>query len=222
MGLTIAIDGPVGAGKSTIARGVADALSILHLDTGAMYRALAIGTTRAAVDPLDREAVEALCARLSVRVSQEKGGQRTFLGEEDVTDIIRTPEISSAASAISTHPGVRARMVALQRQYADRADMVLDGRDIGTRVLPDATFKFYLDAPPEVRASRRFMELREKGDSTSPEKVLEDIKARDAQDMGRAADPLRKAEDAIVVDTGGLTAAEVVSLLVKRIREDMR
>jgi len=222
MGLTIAIDGPVGAGKSTIAKGLADALNILHLDTGATYRALALGVLRAGISPADRAGVEAYCAGAHVSVRLDGRTQRTLLNGEDVTDQLRTPEISAAASAISVYPAVRGRMVALQRRIAEDADIVLDGRDIGTRVLPDARFKFYLDAPEAVRAQRRYLELSQKGFTKDLETVRRELSERDAQDAGRAVDPLRQAEDAIRIDTGTMTQDEVVALLVSIIHSNSR
>lgn len=218
MALTIAIDGPVGAGKSTIAKALAGALGILYLDTGAMYRALALGVLRASISPIDQAAVEALCDTLSVTVTQRDGQQHTWLGGEDVTDLIRTPEVSSATSCISRYAVVRTRMVSLQQAYAQSADMVLDGRDIGTRVLPFASHKFYLDADATVRAKRRHAELSANGIDTLFETVLADLIARDAQDAGRAVDPLRKADDAMRIDTGDMTAEAVVSHLVSIVR----
>ncbi len=218
MALTIAIDGPVGAGKSTIAHGLAEALGILHLDTGAMYRALGLKALREGVNPHDPMAAEALSEQTEISVSLSGGAQRTFLDGEDVTALIRTPEVSAAASAVSTAEGVRRRMVALQRQSVAQVDAVLDGRDIGTRVLPDATFKFYLNASPEVRAKRRFDELRAKGERCAYEDVLADLLARDTQDMGRTVDPLRRAKDALEIDTTHLPEREVLELLLKIVR----
>jgi len=218
MALTIAIDGPVGAGKSTIAHGLAEALGILHLDTGAMYRALGLKALREGVNPRDPMAAEALSEQTEISVSLSGGAQRTFLDGEDVTALIRAPEVSAAASAVSTAEGVRRRMVALQRQSVAQVDAVLDGRDIGTRVLPDATFKFYLNASPEVRAKRRFDELRAKGERCAYEDVLADLLARDTQDMGRAVDPLRRAKDAREIDTTRLSEREVLELLLKIVR----
>jgi len=217
--LTIAIDGPVGAGKSTIAKGLAEALGILHLDTGAMYRALALKALREGVDPHDAAASEALCGRTQISAMPMGGGQRTYLDGVDVSDEIRTPEVSAAASAISKARGVRARMVSLQQRCAAQAGMVLDGRDIGTRVLPTAAFKFFLNAPAEVRAMRRYDEMRAKGVDCDYEQVLADLTARDAQDSGREVDPLRRADDALEIDTANLTQDEVVAALLRVIEE---
>lgn len=221
MTLTIAIDGPVGAGKSSMARGLAKALRIPYLDTGAMYRALGLKALRLGLDPQDGPAMEALCADTDIRVELSSGRQRTFLDGEEVTDLIRTQPVSDAASALSKAAGVRARMAALQRQYAMQADaVVLDGRDIGTRVLPDASFKFFLMASPETRAMRRHMENLERGLPSAYEQVLADLVARDRQDSERAVDPLRPAADAILVDTTALDEAAVLDKLLGIVRGD--
>lgn len=219
MALTIAIDGPVGAGKSTIASMLAHSLGILHLDTGAMYRALALKALREDVDPRDAGAAEALCARTDIRVGLNNGGQRTFLDGEDVTGLIRTPEVSAAASAISLAAGVRRDMVLRQRRCAQQADMVVDGRDIGTRVLPDAAFKFFLTASPEIRARRRYDELRAHGVACDYAQVLRELIARDRQDTTRAVDPLRRAEDALEIDSSGMTQEQVVQTMLRVVKE---
>ena len=220
MALTIAIDGPVGAGKSSVAKQLADALGILHLDTGAMYRALGFKALREGVDPLDVAASEALCGRTDIAVRLEAGLQRTFLDGMDITDQIRTPQVSAAASAISKARGVRRHMVALQQQYALQSDMVLDGRDIGTCVLPNATFKFFLTAPSQVRARRRYEELRAKEIPCAYEEVLRDLIARDEQDAGREVSPLKRAEDALEIDTADLTEEGVLEMLLGIVKGD--
>lgn len=212
--LTIAIDGPVGAGKSAIAQGLARTLGILHLDTGAMYRALALKALREGIDPKDAQAAEALAGRTVITIEMANGAQRTLLDGEDVSGLIRTPEVSAAASAVSTIAAVRAHMVALQQAYARGNSIVLDGRDIGTRVLPDASHKFYLDATPETRARRRYDEMRARGVDCVFEDVLSDLIARDEQDRTRAADPLRQADDARLVDTTALDEDGVLRTLV--------
>lgn len=211
---TIAIDGPVGAGKSTVAADVARTLGILHLDTGAMYRALGLKMLRMGEDLEDEAAAGRACAHASVQVVFAEGVQRTLLDGEDVTGLIRAPEVGNAASTVSKWQAVRTHMVALQREIARSIDMVLDGRDIGTRVLPNATLKVFLSAPPEVRARRRYDELRGKGIEATYEQVLADLQARDAQDENRAVDPLRKAEDAVLVDTSNMTQFEAVDHIV--------
>lgn len=217
--MTIAIDGPVGAGKSTIAQGVADALGILHLDTGAMYRAMGLKALRAGIDPKDAAAAEALCAETDISVEMGANGQKTLLDGEDVSSLIRTAEVSAAASGVSTVKAVRRRMVTLQRACAKKASMVVDGRDIGTVVLPDASFKFYLTASPEVRAKRRYLEMQQKGEPGSYEEVLAAVIARDDQDMHREADPLRRADDAFLIDSSNLTLDETVQAMLDVIRE---
>ncbi len=214
MPYSIAIDGPVGAGKSTVAHDVAKELGILHLDTGAMYRAIGLKMLRAGLDPADEAAATALSARTKVSVVFEQGIQRTLLDGEDVTDSLRTPEVGNAASTSSKWQAVRDCMLVAQRCIAAGMDMVLDGRDIGTRVLPDATLKVFLTSSPQVRARRRFDEMIAKGMTDTYEMVLRDLEARDAQDTQRAIDPLRQAEDAVLVDTSDMTQAQVVARVI--------
>jgi len=211
---SVAIDGPVGAGKSTVAKGVARALGCLYLDTGAMYRALGLKMLRAGEDPQDQRAASRAAENTTVCVRFENGAQRTLLDGEDVTERLRTPEAGNAASAVAKWPAVRARMVRSQREIAASTDMVLDGRDIGTKVLPDATLKIFLTARAEARAQRRFDELADAGAGVAYERVLADLLARDEQDSNRAADPLRQAEDAVRVDTTGMSIDEAVGLIV--------
>lgn len=218
MVLTIAMDGPVGAGKSSVADEVARRLGILHLDTGAMYRAFAWQALKERVDTRDAQALTALAARVMPEVRFENGAQRTLIGGQDVTDFIRTPEISTAAKAVvSTVPGVRQAMVARQQELAKRQSMLLDGRDIGTRVLPDATLKIYLTASAEVRARRRFDELQAKGDPSTYEQVLAEVRSRDERDTTRETDPLRPAEDAQVLDSSDMTREQVVEDVLRRV-----
>lgn len=214
MPMNIAVDGPVGAGKSSIAERVAQRLNILHLDTGAMYRAVALYALRRGIDPQDEAAVSAVCAETDVRVRYQDGEQRTLLGGEDVTGLIRTGEVSAAASAVARWPAVRRHMVRAQRELAKSADMLIDGRDIGTNVLTDAPVKIYLTASPEERARRRYRQQVEKGDMTPYEQVLSALNARDEQDMHRKADPLRQAEDAVLVDSTRMTPEQVVDAIV--------
>ena len=215
MPMNIAIDGPVGAGKSSIADAVAQKLHILHLDTGAMYRTVALYMLRNGIDPQDEGTVSTHCGEADVRVRYENGEQRTYLGDEDVTGLIRTGEVSAAASAISKWAAVRRRMVAAQREIAAQADMLIDGRDIGTNVLTDAPVKIFLTATPEERALRRYRQQVEKGDMTPYEQVLSELNARDAQDMNRKTDPLRQAEDAVLVDSTEMTPEQVVDAIVE-------
>lgn len=219
MPMNIAIDGPVGAGKSSIADQVAQRLHILHLDTGAMYRALALQVLRDGIDPGDEAAVCDCCERADVAVRYENGEQRTLLFGEDVSALIRTGEVSTAASRVSSWPAVRARMVRAQQALAAQADMLIDGRDIGTRVLEHAPVKIYLTATAEERARRRYVQQLERGDTTPYEQVLRELNARDAQDMSRATDPLRQAEDAVLVDSTEMTPQQVVDTIVAIVEE---
>lgn len=207
---SIAIDGPAGAGKSTVAKAVATELNAMYLDTGAMYRAFGLYMLRRGAIK-DKRAILAAVDDVDITVEFIDGAQHIFLGGEDVTEAIREPEVSMAASEISTVPEVRERMVALQRKIAEGHDVIMDGRDIGTKVLPNATLKIYLTASVEERARRRCLELAQKGNPEPYEKVLEDMKARDYQDTHRAASPLRPADDAVTVDTTNNTFEESVA-----------
>jgi len=219
MRLNIGIDGPVGAGKSTVADAVAARLGILHLDTGAMYRALGLTALRRSVDLQDEEAVVNLCHETDITVSHEKDGQHTYVNGEDVTGLIRTPEISMAASTVSRYAQVRKAMVAAQQRLAAETDMLLDGRDIGTAVLPNATVKIYLTATPEERARRRWQEMRDKGMTDTYEQVLQAVRDRDEQDMNRKVEPLRQAADAVLVDSTQLTFQQVVEAILRVVEE---
>ena len=220
MPMNIAIDGPVGAGKSSIADAVAQRLGILHLDTGAMYRTLALHALRSGIDLSDEAAVSACCEAADVAVRYEDGMQRTLLFGEDVTDLIRTGEVSAAASAVSKWAAVRSLMVRAQQELARSADMLIDGRDIGTVVLKDSPCKIYLTASAEERARRRYVQNMEKGDNTPYEQVLVELNARDEQDMNRKVTPLRRAEDAVLVDSTDMTREETVEAIL-RIVEDV-
>jgi cytidylate kinase len=220
--LIVAIDGPAGAGKSVTARELALRLGVPYLDTGAMYRAVALAARRAGVAvPLDDEGqarVVALARQVRIEFLADPRAQRVILDGEDVTDDVRTPEVSRLASVISAVPGVRRELVRLQRELAARDGGVVEGRDIGTVVFPDATLKVFLTATPEVRALRRLDELRGRGIDASYEEVLADQRERDQRDSTRADSPLRPAEGAIVLDTSGLTVAQVVGELARRLR----
>ena len=215
MPINIAMDGPVGAGKSTIADKVSQKLGILHLDTGAMYRACAIGVLRAGLNPQNEEEASECCESLQIDVGYEEGAQRTLLCGDDVTSELRTPEVSAAASAVAKWPRVRQKMVRAQQELARHRDMLIDGRDIGTRVLPDAPVKIYLTASSEERARRRWLQLQEQGQFLPFEQVLSELIARDRQDMGRKVDPLRVAEDAVVVDSTNMTQEETVERIIE-------
>lgn len=211
----IAIDGPSGSGKSTLAKSVSQILGILYLDTGAMYRACGLKALLLNIPPKDTNRVWEMVEKLDIDIRFVDGEQRVFLDGRDVSYEIRTPEVSIAASDISSIPAVRIRMVALQRQIAGEKNVVLDGRDIGSHVLPDAKFKFFLTADPEERAKRRLEELALRGIYTQTyEEVLKDIQYRDLQDSTRAYAPLVKMPDAMVIDTTNLTQEETLRALL--------
>lgn len=219
MPLTIAIDGPVGAGKSTISDAVAARLGILHLDTGAMYRAIGLCALEKGIDPQNEEAVGRLCqeGQAQVDVRYENGAQITLLNGRNVSNAIRTQEAGTAASAVSRYAAVRSMLVRRQQEMAQGQSMLLDGRDIGTVVLPHATVKIFLTASPEIRAQRRMAQLREKGDQTPFEQILAEVNARDLQDTTRALTPLRQAEDAVVVDASALSFDETVNAILSHV-----
>ncbi len=201
MTYAIAIDGPAGAGKSTVARRLAQELQFLYVDTGALYRAIGYRMQQAGIDPADAAAVTAALPDTAVSLQYVAGEQRVFLGDTDVSDSIRTPEVSMAASAVSAIPAVRQFLLQVQRDMAARHSVIMDGRDIGTTILPQADVKIFLTASPESRARRRYKELLEKGVDTTYEAVLADMEKRDYDDAHRAASPLRRAADAVLVDT---------------------
>ena len=217
--LTIAIDGPVGAGKSTISDAVAARLGILHLDTGAMYRAAGLAVSRKGIDGNHEDAVTAAVAQADISVRYEDGKQVTLLDGEDVSLAIRTQEAGAMASSVSRFPGVRKQMVFLQQQMAKTTPMLLDGRDIGTVVLKDAPVKIYLTAAPEARAMRRLKQLEEKGEKADFAAILAEVNARDRQDMNRETDPLRQAEDAVLVDSSDLSFEETVDAILRIVEE---
>ena len=221
MPLTIAIDGPVGAGKSTVADEVAKRLGILHLDTGAMYRAVGLCAQRSGVDPKNEAEVCALFenGKNLVDVRYENGRQITLLGREDVSGLIRTQEVGMAASNVSTLKKVRAMLVRRQQELAAQQPMLLDGRDIGTVVLPNATLKIYLTSSSEARARRRMLQLQEKGETADFDTILRQVNERDDQDMHRENDPLRQAEDAVLVDSSDMTFEETVETILKLTEE---
>jgi GTP-binding protein len=218
--LIVAIDGPAGVGKSTVSRQLARKLGVPYLDTGAMYRALGLKVLANGVDPADRAAVEAVTARAEVSLRPGEDGRfEVLLDGEPVEPRIRTPEVSEATSAISAHPEVRRRMVALQQETARRLGGVLEGRDIGTRVFPDTPHKFFLSARTEVRGRRRFEELVAAGRHLSFDQVLDDLARRDQRDSTRADSPLTHDETYTLVDTSDLTIDEVVEKMAKAVAE---
>lgn len=208
--MNIAIDGPAGAGKSTIAKLLAAKLGILYLDTGAMYRAVGLKALNTGVDISDAAAVEKMLADTEIDVTQENGVQHVYLDGNDVSSVIRENAVSKAASDISAVPCVRYKMVELQREIASRCDTVLDGRDIGTFVLPNAEYKIFLTASAEERAKRRYAELKAKGSTLTLEQIKDDIVKRDYNDSHRALAPLKKADDATEVDTTAMGIDDVV------------
>lgn len=216
----IAIDGPAGAGKSTIAKAVAKTLDIPYLDTGAMYRTLALYTLRAGLSPEDAQAVARILPDADVRAVYQDGVQRMLINGADVTDFIRTPEVSKGASDIGVHKAVRVKLVELQQQVARAGSVVMDGRDICTVVMPDAEHKFFVTAAPRVRAERRKLEMEQKGETPPPLDEMEQaISMRDHTDSTREVDPLRKTDDALLVDTSDMTIEESVECVLRAIRE---
>jgi cytidylate kinase len=213
--LIIAIDGPVGSGKSTLARRVAQMLGYVYVDTGAMYRALALKALRRglAFTGNDENLVE-LARETRIDLRAEDGTQRVFLDHEDVTTAIRTPEVSQAASKIAVNPGVRHVLVAEQRRAGQQGGVVMEGRDIGSVVFPDAQLKIFLTASPETRAERRWREHQQKGDAIDLQRTLEEIRERDRRDQGRTTSPLVRAPDAVVVDSTAMEPEEVARLVV--------
>ena len=210
----IAIDGPAGAGKSTIAKIVAKELGFIYVDTGAMYRTLALACFRDNIDTTDEEAVVAKCESVEVTLGYEDGTQKVFLNGEDVSKEIRREEIGNLTSSIAVYPGVRKILVALQKDLASKNNVVMDGRDIGTAVLPNADLKIYLDASVKTRAKRRYDELVEKGQDCNLEEIEKDIEDRDYRDMNREVSPLSQAKDAIRVDSSDMTIDEVVNKII--------
>ena len=217
---SIAIDGPSGAGKSTLAKLLASELGYLYVDTGAIYRTVGLCAFRRGIAPEDRAGVVAMLGTFSLDLKHgEDGLQHMYLDGEDVSEDIRRPEISMYASAVSAMPEVREFLMEMQRGLAGRQNVIMDGRDIGTVVLPDADLKLFLTASAEDRAQRRYAELREKGIATDFETVLADMATRDKNDASRAAAPLRQAEDAVLVDTTGNTLEESFQMLLKTVKE---
>lgn len=210
MGYNVAVDGPAGAGKSTIAKLVAKEMGYIYVDTGAMYRGLAIHFLKKGVDPEEKEAVVEACRDAEVTIGYEDGVQQIYLNGENVTGMLRTEEVGNMASRTSAIPEVREKLLELQRSLASEKDVIMDGRDIGTNILPDADVKIYLTASVETRAKRRYDELKEKGESCDLEEIARDIKARDERDMTRDIAPLKKAEDAVLVNSSDMTIEEVV------------
>ena len=217
--VSVAIDGPAGAGKSTLARRLAAELGYIYVDTGAMFRTIGLYALRAGKDPKDNEAVNALLPEISLKFAFIGGEQHIYLTGEDVSTAIRTEEVGMAASAVGANPEVRAFLLGMQRDMAKTQDVLMDGRDIGTVVLPDATVKIFLTASPEARATRRWKEYQQKGVEVSYEEVLADVRQRDYQDTHRAAAPLRQADDAQLLDTSEMNFEQSLEAMKKMIVE---
>ena len=214
MSYNIAVDGPAGAGKSTIAKAVAKKMNIIYVDTGAMYRAMALFMVREGVDLKNRDAIADKCREADITIRYEGGMQVVVLNGENVNPLLRTEEVGNAASVVSAIPEVRQKLVELQRKLAAESDCIMDGRDIGTCVLPNAQCKVYLTASSIVRAKRRYDELTEKGESCDLHQIKEDIEARDYRDMHRDISPLKQADDAILIDSSYMTIEEVIDKII--------
>ncbi len=219
MAINIAIDGPAGAGKSTIAKMLAKELGYVYVDTGAMYRAMAYYFLQQGIDKEDEAAINAAVDGVDVTIRYEDGSQKVLLNGADVTGSLRTEQVGNMASSTSVYPAVRVKLVALQQKLAKTADVIMDGRDIGTCVLPDAQVKIYLTASVETRAKRRYDELVEKGEPADRTKIEEDIKERDYRDMHREMSPLRQADDAVLVDSSDMSIEQVVSAILGIVKE---
>lgn len=218
MGFKIAIDGPAGAGKSTIAKQVARRENLIYIDTGAMYRAMSLLMLQNGIPLNDAEKIGQECSRAQIDISYENGEQAVFLNGENVDAFLREERVGNAASAVSAVPRVRERLVQLQRELAESVDVVMDGRDIGTVVLPDADLKIFLTASSMVRAERRYRELQEKGIEADLKTIQRDIEERDHRDMTRETSPLRQAEDAVVIDSSMMTVDEVIQNILDLIQ----
>ena len=214
----IAIDGPAGAGKSTIARRVAKELSFIYVDTGAMYRAMALYLLRREVNKDDTEQIGTICQDAEISIEYQNGEQIVLLNDENVNSYLRTEEVGNMASVSSAVPRVREKLLSLQRKLARDMSVVMDGRDIGTTILPDADVKIYLTASSLTRAKRRYLELQEKGTICNLDEIQKDIEERDQRDMNREISPLRQAEDAVLVDSSDLTIQQVVDRILQIFR----
>ncbi len=217
--INIAIDGPAGAGKSTIAKTVAAKKNYIYVDTGAMYRAMALFILRKGISPEDAASISASCGEADISIEYRDGAQVVLLGGENVNDQIRTPQVSDMASRTSVNQDVRRKLVELQQKLARRQNVVMDGRDIGTVVLPDAQVKIYLTANVDERAKRRFEELIQKGEKADLDEIKAQIRERDERDMNREISPLRKADDAVLVDTSDMTIDEVADRILSIVDE---
>jgi cytidylate kinase len=218
-GLVIAIDGPSGAGKSTAARRLAERLGYIYIDTGAMYRAIGWKAKREGIDPTDEAKLADLCGRTEVTINKDNSDPRFSVNGIDVTGEIRTPEMGMMASAVSKSPAVRARLLTLQRELGRGGGVVMDGRDIGTVVFPDADVKFYLEASAGERGKRRYLELKAKGMDVDRAQITKEIEERDQQDSGRALAPLKKADDALLIDSSTMSIDDVLDRMLSEIKK---
>lgn len=219
MSVNVAIDGPAGAGKSTIAKRVAKEMGYIYVDTGAMYRAMALYFLRLGVKPEETDKISTMCNDADISISYEDGVQVVLLNGENVNGFIRTEEVGNMASATSVNGNVRKKLVELQQKLASKENVVMDGRDIGTVVLPNANVKVYLTASSAERAKRRFLELQAKGEAADIKKIEADIIERDHRDMTREISPLKQAEDAVLVDSSDMTIDEVVDCIMNLVKE---
>ena len=219
MSINIPIDGPAGAGKSTIAKKLAQELGYVYVDTGAMYRAMAYYFLQQGIDKTDEAAINAAVDGVDVTIRYVDGAQQVLLNGEDVTGSLRSEQVGNMASNTSVYPAVRVKLVALQQKLAQTTDVIMDGRDIGTCVLPDAQVKIYLTASVGTRAKRRYDELVEKGEQPDLEKIEADIEERDYRDMHREMSPLRQADDAVLVDSSEMNIEQVVSAILEIVKE---
>lgn len=215
MSFNVAIDGPAGAGKSTIAKLVAKELQFIYVDTGAMYRAIALYMLRKGIAKEEEEAIAAACEEIDIEICHKQGAQQVLLNKEEVSLQIRKEEVGNMASAVSVYPCVRKKLLALQQNIAAENDVIMDGRDIGTCILPQAQVKIYLTASVKTRAERRFQELEQKGVSCDIEEIKKDIEERDYRDMNREISPLKQADDAVLVDSSDMTIEQVVARIVE-------
>ena len=217
--LIVAIDGPSGAGKSSVTKALADRIGYTYIDTGAMFRTVALLVSRQGIDPADDRALDALCSRLSIEFDSSAGVNRVLANGEDVTTGIRSPEISLLTSRVAAMPSVRRHLLLMQQQMGVRGGVVLEGRDIGTVVFPDAEVKFYLTASAEERGRRRYEELKAKGENVSLQQTVKEARQRDQQDLNREIAPLRRADDAIEIDSTALTLEAVLARMESLVRE---
>jgi cytidylate kinase len=218
-GPVIAIDGPAGSGKSTLARFLAEKLSFTYIDTGAMYRAVALKAYEQGIDIEDEDSLRDFCSKINLYFENKDSGNRIFIDGKDYSEKIRTPFVSQLSSNVSSKKVIRDAMVRLQRSFAAKGFVIMEGRDIGTVVFPDADVKLYLDASPEVRGRRRYRELKEKGENVSLDKIIAEVKARDKQDSTREHAPLKKADNAVYVDTSAMVLEEVLKVMIEVIEK---